>query len=119
MPAMMLERIGTIGSTHGVKARPSPARKNQPSMTRVLPERIRAANQSCSETKPPALLAPPAALVAAAAVSPDAAEPPAKPLTSLVAEPPVPTLAELFTLPDAAPPLPDGKLTVMSFVIGG
>src|SRR5215813_12682548 len=36
-PAMMPDRIGIIGNTHGVKARPSPARKNTPNASHTEP----------------------------------------------------------------------------------
>ena len=61
-PAMIPERIGTMGSTQGVKASTRPARKKPPSMMRMFPERASEAYQSCSETKPEeTLLASPAA----------------------------------------------------------
>ena len=36
-PAMMPDRIGIIGNTHGVKARPSPARKKTPNTSQIEP----------------------------------------------------------------------------------
>ena len=60
-PAMIPERIGTIGSTQGVKASSRPRPKNVASTSGSRPSRISAASRSCSETKPP---------VAPAAVAP-------------------------------------------------
>ena len=61
-PAMMPERIGTIGSTQGVKASSSPAPKKKPMTSSRLPERMNAAILSCLDTKPPAAadIVPPA-----------------------------------------------------------
>jgi hypothetical protein len=49
-PTMMPERMGIIGSTHGVNANNKPMPKNVPSTTNRLPSRIRAASLSCSAT---------------------------------------------------------------------
>ncbi len=51
-PAMMPERIGTIGSTQGVNASRRPAPKKNPITSSRLPERMKPAIQSCFETKP-------------------------------------------------------------------
>src|SRR3569833_2287152 len=106
---MMLDRIGTIGSTQGVKARPRPARKNQPNVVRRLPERMRAANQSCSETKPAEPVALPTVgllLALTAAELPLAPDPGAPEPAALEAGGPEP----------AAAPVSEGRLTVISLV---
>ena len=45
---MMPERIGTIGNTQGVNARPSPARKNTPIVTQMLEPVMTCASFACS-----------------------------------------------------------------------
>ena len=52
-PAMMPDRMGTIGSTQGVKASSSPSPKNVPSTTSSWPEPMSLARRSCSETNAP------------------------------------------------------------------
>src|SRR5690606_17781145 len=49
-PAMMPDRIGTIGSTHGVNARRSPRPKNVAPTTSHESDRMIAARRACSET---------------------------------------------------------------------
>ena len=44
------DKIGTIGRTQGVNARPSPARKNTPAATQILDSVITRARRACSET---------------------------------------------------------------------
>jgi len=41
---MMLDKMGTMGSTQGVKANPTPARKKRRSVLRLKPPASRAAN---------------------------------------------------------------------------
>src|SRR3954462_2281913 len=48
-PTMMLDRIGTIGSTQPVNATPRPPKKNPPSSAAHEPV-TSAAHRSCSET---------------------------------------------------------------------
>src|SRR6185437_11131825 len=103
-PTMSPERIGIIGSTHGVKASTSPPTKKMPRTAHRLPVRSTESIESCSDTNaaPPPLLddAPFAGAPAAlAAAPPDAA---------------VPEEAA----PEAAPP-PPGSLTFSVFVMGG
>ena len=47
---MMPDRIGTIVNTQGVKARPSPARKNTPAATQMLDPVMICARRACSDT---------------------------------------------------------------------
>ena len=47
-PTMMLVRIGTIGSTHGVNVRSSPAPNSERMMSQRLPDIRAAATRSCS-----------------------------------------------------------------------
>jgi hypothetical protein len=46
---MMPDRIGIIGSTHGVKASPRPVTKKNASTPSRLPVRTRSAIESCSD----------------------------------------------------------------------
>src|SRR5262245_25618489 len=48
-PAMIPERIGTIGNTQGVKASSNPVPKNPSRTRRRLPLRILSAQLSCSD----------------------------------------------------------------------
>ncbi len=114
-PAMMPERMGTIGSTQGVKANTRPARKKPPNIRKVLPEVMREAKRSCSETKPVG-----AALTEGPAVTGLGSS---ALLAAPLAAASAPTLLEVIAWPtvpgDPAPAFPDGRLTVISFVIGG
>ena len=62
---MMPARIGTIGSTQGVNARPRPARKNTPAAAQMLDPVMICASRACSET---------GAAVSAAPGAPDRSE---------------------------------------------
>src|SRR5688572_194969 len=52
-PAMIPDRIGTIGNTQGVNASPRPAAKDSNSTRARLPFLISSAKLSCSETYSP------------------------------------------------------------------
>src|ERR1044071_6781629 len=56
-PTMMPDRIGIIGSTHGVSDSTRPPRKKRPTRTAMLPWRTIAARLSCSDTIGAAVLA--------------------------------------------------------------
>src|SRR3569833_3398616 len=127
---MIPDRIGTIGRTHGVKANTSPARKKPPNMRKMLPEVMRDANRSCSETKPvdavvaeapaasasSAALQVPAAEEVAAIAEPGAAGEPAGVADPAATPEPVAPTTPPPTPAPAVPAVPVGRVRVSSFV---
>ena len=72
-PVMMPDRIGIIGNTHGVNARPRPIRKKAPITTQVPWPAIIAAIWSCSDCFTGAVAAGGAAVATGCAVAAAAA----------------------------------------------
>src|SRR6185312_2520473 len=104
-PTMIPERIGIIGSTHGVNDSNKPPAKNAPSISNRLPLRTRLARRSCSETNALPPLVP--------GDAPDDGVAPA----TFAAAPPEGAPPE-EAVPDATP-LPVGSFTFSVLVIGG
>ena len=104
-PAMMPERMGIMGNTHGVKASSRPKPKNEASTSHSEPCATSLARRSCSETIPEPVSVPVGAVLAAAEEA----------SATLPTE--LPTAAALVGVDGAAPTA--GSATVRCRVSGG